>query len=1205
MKRVKKILALLLAAVIIMTVPEMQMFANEMVEQLHTVENRLNYVYVEKPYVETPETQNIVISWGDGSEAIRNMCLVVENENGSREEWACDRQEENLYLFSKEFSNDSEKNTYKVTEILFSQNGEEQKFSLSEVDVDTQFGVNKAYDGIEELKPLDTGLEKNAQELETSVITIGDLKNVGRAGNLVVAIDPGHDIRHAGAIGAGLKEHDLTLKIANYAKAELEKYEGVKVYMTRTTAACPYPATGTSGECIEQRVKAAAAAGANVFISFHLNSGPAGANGAEIIIPNSSWKPQVAVDGKELAEKIIAELAAIGLNKRPTPIYSKDTTINERYPDGSVSDYFSVQIYSKESGIPGLIVEHAFLSSSNDINKYLNNETGLKKLGVADATGIAKNYGLQKKGVKPSVSSVTIGNKNDFAGKFSVKISGASPETSIKTVDVAVWSTANGQDDLVWYTAAKKGNGQYQVDVDIKNHKNAIGEYQAHVYITDTSGVRGNVLGQTSTVIRNASSKISVSEIGSMGDIFQPTAAITNQPAGIKMIRFAVWSEKNGQDDLIWYTARQTSEGVWQTNVPVKNHKTYGAYFVHTYLIMSDGYEIFLGADKFTVSEPTVKSVSVENYNENQGTFDVLIRGLKIPFGISRVEVPVWCADNQSDIRWYTAVRQSNGDYKVSVNRANHNYAAGVYKIHTYVIDGLGIRKAINALAFRMEEPKVSVTATDKEKTEKNISLQAKNVGMTNTISSVRFAVWSLEGGQNDLVWYQAGKDSAGNWNASVPVSRHKSTGAYAVHAYAVMKNGTQKFIGNTAFQITKPSASVTIQNKDINAGTFEVKIHGIQSPSGVTKIDIPVWCAKNQSDIRWYQAVKQADGTYKTVVHMANHKYNVGNYNVHTYITMGNGLSLAVNAGTVAMELPKAVITANDAAKTEKTISLRAANVGVAGSVNSVRFAVWSLKGDQDDIVWYTGQKDSAGIWNASAVVSRHRTAGEYAVHAYAVMSNGTQKYLGQTSFKITQPDVKAVLQNKDVNKGTFEVKIQGIQSPSGIERIEIPVWCADNQSDLKWYTPVRQADGSYKVVVKTENHKYASGQYKVHIYVTLGNGIKVALNAGMISMEFPRATVSAADKDGTGKNILLQAGNVGIEGKVKSVRFAVWSLAGGQDDLIWYNGVKNSSGIWSAVSVIRNHKTVGEYAVHVYATMGNGVQKFAGQTSFVVEKY
>ena len=380
-------------------------------------ENRLNYILVESPYLESPNTQNIVVSWGDGTEQISNMRITVQKEDGSTEEWTCSNQSGYLYVFSKEYVDESEQSTYKVTDIRFEENQQEQCFLLTDLNVEAEFGVNKAYDGIGELQPLDP-----EDAVETSIVTIGEngeteaqdnialaltavseemgaaagIRSAEKAGEIVVALDPGHDNRHGGTSGSGLTEQELTLKIAKYAKAELETYNGVKVYMTRTTAACPYPETGTSGACIEKRVQAAAKAGAKIYVSLHLNSGPASANGAEIIIPNSSWKPQLSTQGKELAEKILNELAAVGLNKRPTPIYSKDTTVNEKYPDGSISDYYSVQICAKEAGIPGIIVEHAFLSNANDVNKFLKTEAGLKKLGVADATGIAKYLGLSK-----------------------------------------------------------------------------------------------------------------------------------------------------------------------------------------------------------------------------------------------------------------------------------------------------------------------------------------------------------------------------------------------------------------------------------------------------------------------------------------------------------------------------------------------------------------------------------------------------------------------------------------------------------------------------------------------------------------------------------------------------------------------------------------------------------------------------------------
>ena len=381
--------------------------------------NRLNYILVESPYLEAPNMQNIVVSWGDGTEQISNMRITVQKEDGTTEEWICSNQSSYLYVFSKEYTDKNEQSTYKVTDIRFVENEKEQRFLLGELGVEAEFGVNKAYDGIEELQPLNP---EDAQAIDTSVVTIDEngetkaqediesalnavMKEMGmaagartaeKAGEIVVALDPGHDNKHGGTSGSGLTEQGLTLKIANYAKAELETYNGVKVYMTRTSASCPYPETGSSGACIEKRVQAAAVAGAKIYVSLHLNSGSASANGAEVIIPNTSWKPELSTQGKELAQKILDELTAVGLNKRPTPIYSIDTTVGEKYPDGSISDYFAVQINAKEKGIPGIIVEHAFLSNANDVNNFLKTEEGLKKLGVADATGIAKYLGLSK-----------------------------------------------------------------------------------------------------------------------------------------------------------------------------------------------------------------------------------------------------------------------------------------------------------------------------------------------------------------------------------------------------------------------------------------------------------------------------------------------------------------------------------------------------------------------------------------------------------------------------------------------------------------------------------------------------------------------------------------------------------------------------------------------------------------------------------------
>ena len=426
----KKCIVFLMTAILAITIVPTPIWANENCENsIAITENaekdiqdtvtdpRLNYIYVEQPYLESPDTQKIAVSWGDGTENITEMSAVVSGPEGE-EIWHASEETDTIYLFERAYT-EQEKGIYQITELNLAIQGVTYTYSLAELGAETVFGVDEEYEGIEQLSLVDdermstdiaaynideAGNVTEKESLEEAInqataeipAMMCDDGVQTRNTNLVVALDPGHDSSHAGASANGVREEVLTLKIAQYCKAELENYAGVSVYMTRTSAACPHPG-GSSAKDIEQRVADAAKAGASIYVSIHLNSSKSSsAKGAEVIYPNSSWKPQVGADGKRLAELIEDELVGIGLERRA--IYSKNTTIGETYEDGSISDYFTVQISAKEHGIPGIIVEHAFVTNSSDVNNYLNNEAGLKKLGVADATGIAKYFGLEKEG---------------------------------------------------------------------------------------------------------------------------------------------------------------------------------------------------------------------------------------------------------------------------------------------------------------------------------------------------------------------------------------------------------------------------------------------------------------------------------------------------------------------------------------------------------------------------------------------------------------------------------------------------------------------------------------------------------------------------------------------------------------------------------------------------------------------------------------
>ena len=224
------------------------------------------------------------------------------------------------------------------------------------------------------------------------------------ADDFVIVLDPGHDATHVGARGYGLKEEELNMKIALSCKAELEKYDGVKVYLTHPTIDCGLPGSSTR-ECLYSRPDYAKSVGASLYVSLHNNAGM-DTSGHEVYYPNANYIPEFNVEGAALAQSISDKLSDIGINDRG--IHTRDSNGDEDdgtnwYNDGSRADYYAVIRGSKKNGFIGLIVEHAYISNANDAS-LLGDDNMLALMGQADAQGIAEYYGFAKK------SGLRIGN---------------------------------------------------------------------------------------------------------------------------------------------------------------------------------------------------------------------------------------------------------------------------------------------------------------------------------------------------------------------------------------------------------------------------------------------------------------------------------------------------------------------------------------------------------------------------------------------------------------------------------------------------------------------------------------------------------------------------------------------------------------------------------------------------------------------------
>jgi hypothetical protein len=225
------------------------------------------------------------------------------------------------------------------------------------------------------------------QTVRAEVVSDGD--------GVVIYLDAGHDSTHAGCRANRLKEEVLNLKIAKYCKEQLEKYEGVTVYLCRSGAKCPHPGRDSVSDNV-LRVYEAAEKNATLYVAIHNNdSTKSSVSGATVYYPNSSYNKAVAKEGKLVAQEILDRLVALGLKDRGILVRMSED--GSRYPDNSKADYYNTIKTSKLCGFPGIIIEHAFMSSSYDVSHFLNSDAKLKKLGVADANGIAAYYGLHKK----------------------------------------------------------------------------------------------------------------------------------------------------------------------------------------------------------------------------------------------------------------------------------------------------------------------------------------------------------------------------------------------------------------------------------------------------------------------------------------------------------------------------------------------------------------------------------------------------------------------------------------------------------------------------------------------------------------------------------------------------------------------------------------------------------------------------------------
>ena len=365
---------------------------------------------------------------------------------------------------------------------------------------------------------------------------------------------------------------------------------------------------------------------------------------------------------------------------------------------------------------------------------------------------------------------------------------------------------------------------------------------------------------------------------------------VTNVSGGgktVQEVRVPIWSDKNGQDDLTWYHADKQSDGSYKVHVDKASHKgDTGSYSVHLYYVL-DGKRTYITETKATVPETQVAG-KLTITNQNSNGFDVVVTNVSGGGKtVQEVRVPIWSDKNgQDDLTWYHADKQSDGSYKVHVDKASHKGDAGTYAVHLYyMLDGK--RTYITETTATVPETQVTGNLTITNQTSNGFDVVVTNVsGGGKTVQEVRVPIWSDKNGQDDLTWYHADKQLDGSYKVHVDKASHKGdAGTYAVHLY-YMLDGKRTYITETTATVpeSQVAGELTITNQTSNG--FDVVVTNVSGGGKtVQEVRVPIWSDKNgQDDLTWYHADKQSDGSYKVHVDTASHKGDAGTYSVHLY---------------------------------------------------------------------------------------------------------------------------------------------------------------------------------------------------------------------------------------------------------------------------------------------------------------------------------
>ena len=739
-----------------------------------------------------------------------------------------------------------------------------------------------------------------------------------------------------------------------------------------------------------------------------------------------------------------------------------------------------------------------------------------------DYTGrFTANVGIEADPTQGDLSGViSIVNNNPILGSFDVVISNVKAPNGVGTVSVPIWSEINGQDDIIWYTADRQNNGTYTVNVKASAHKNSTGLYNVHLYYVQKDGQLTGVGGTTTQVFigktpEQLKPKASFAIENNNVNAGTFDAVITNisAPLGVKEVLVPSWSLENGQDDLIWHKATKQSDGSYRVTIKASEHKgNKGNYRADAYIVDNSNNRHYISEKVVSVDYARPSGVlTIENNNTATGTFDAVVRNIVAPTGLKEVLVPSWSLENgQDDLIWHKATKQSDGSYRVTIKASEHKGNKGNYRADAYIVDNSNNRHYISEKVVSVDyaRPSGVLTIENNNTATGTFDAVVRNIVAPTGLKEVLVPSWSLDGGQDDLIWHKAIRQADGSYRVTIKATDHKnSTGKYRADAYIVDDSNKRFYLTEKVVEVTRtrPSASLVIENNNADLGTFDAVIRNIVAPNGVKEVLVPSWSLVNgQDDLVWHKASRQSDGSYRVTIKASEHKNSLGNYRADLYIVDNANQRHYITETIVDVKHNKPVgtISVVNNNKDTGTFDVVISDVYSSKGVRTVQVPIWSEKDGQDDICWYEATRQANGTYTVNVQATNHKNStGLYNIHLYYILNDGSQVSVGGTTttveFRNAKTKTQTYITNVNSEAGSFTVVVD--QAPQGrqIKNIHVAVWSESNQGNLSWYNTAPTGTHT-EINVSTVNHKNLIGNYTTHVYVDYVDNTEDGFNLG-----------------------------------------------------------------------------------------------------------